>query len=688
MKDFEKYLSEFTFNSRKPMYNDSSDYTTNAPSYYDDLARKNKLIKHLALRIWEYDKEMLKRLEEWDKKLEDFPEDVKKLLIKWLKDGTLEEIINKNIFGELNDKVDKNKNSINVLERKVDELYVSVTNYGAKGDGVTDDTTAIQETINKHSGIWFPSDKTYKLSQINIPGNKHLKFGQNVKIISDHILNDATQGHIQIKGSPTGLSYCVIGDINTFDYKINIRNVPSNAFNTGDIIELQQDRAFIADSSVTNKKEHMQQHAYAILTVKSFTNGVLEFYETIPYDFKQAHNPIVTKVNPAKNVTIDGNNTVVDLKGMTTHGNFIHGEFTNNLTIGEFKFTNGAGKGIEVSRSNHFHIHDILYAQPTTKVSAKGEGIMISKAGNGVIDRVYCHDSRRGMDFANAWDCVVNDSIMFKGRFTGHGLLSRFINFNQCVVHGTHDDPTSIGFSGGNNSYLHDEYFTFNNCSSFGCFYAVSITDGCEHFTFNNFKAFKSRVVFGITRDSSNIKIIGGGAYQTTTLLSIDDSKDILIKDFELIEDYSSRDIGTIYINKPSKNITIDNVYGEIDRSFFTTIVGENYAPNIIFKDCNIINKKTDKGTVRDIGFYFYVGEHTKKIRIKNCITNMTMRLSGQSDIYLTDSEFSDWTVSDNIPTGNFIVRNNIVTELSEKPIHPIEDVSANIIENGNIFIG
>lgn len=89
-----------------PFYTDNADYNTNSKSYYDDLARKNKLIEILARRIWEYDEELAKRFEEWDKNLEEFPEDVKKLLQEWLKDGTLADIINKEIFKDLNDLID------------------------------------------------------------------------------------------------------------------------------------------------------------------------------------------------------------------------------------------------------------------------------------------------------------------------------------------------------------------------------------------------------------------------------------------------------------------------------------------------------------------------------------------------------------------------------------------------------
>lgn len=92
---------------RYPFYDDNADYNTNSKSYYDDLARKNKLFEILAKRIWEYDEELAKRFEEWDKNLEELPEDLEKLLVGWMEDGTLEEIINHNIFNDLNDKIDK-----------------------------------------------------------------------------------------------------------------------------------------------------------------------------------------------------------------------------------------------------------------------------------------------------------------------------------------------------------------------------------------------------------------------------------------------------------------------------------------------------------------------------------------------------------------------------------------------------
>lgn len=78
----------------KPWYDDRADYNTNAKSYYDDLARKNKLIQLLAERIWEYDKEIAEYFRRWEENLATINEDVIRMMIQWLEDGTLDDILN------------------------------------------------------------------------------------------------------------------------------------------------------------------------------------------------------------------------------------------------------------------------------------------------------------------------------------------------------------------------------------------------------------------------------------------------------------------------------------------------------------------------------------------------------------------------------------------------------------------
>src|SRR5699024_4053204 len=126
-------------NRRYPRYPDDADYQTNAPSYYEDLARKQKLIKLLAEKIWEYDERLNDRLEDlknvledylaqWDERIENLDDEVSHIFITWLEDGTLEKIINNDVLGNKADKtfVDseierlelKNKETLSDLKNK------------------------------------------------------------------------------------------------------------------------------------------------------------------------------------------------------------------------------------------------------------------------------------------------------------------------------------------------------------------------------------------------------------------------------------------------------------------------------------------------------------------------------------------------------------------------------------------
>ena len=71
---------------------------------------------------------------------------VEDIVTVWRDDGTLDQIINQTVFGELNDNVDNLTTHINT--REINVMYPPAPMVGAKGDSVTDDTAAIQATID------------------------------------------------------------------------------------------------------------------------------------------------------------------------------------------------------------------------------------------------------------------------------------------------------------------------------------------------------------------------------------------------------------------------------------------------------------------------------------------------------------------------------------------------------------
>lgn len=102
------YFEDFPHFPRVPRYPNDSDYQTNATSYYDDLARLRGLLVELAKRVWNYDKTLNQKIEEVDRILkevlhvinEGFNEEIYKLLVQWVEDGTLDHIINETLMNK------------------------------------------------------------------------------------------------------------------------------------------------------------------------------------------------------------------------------------------------------------------------------------------------------------------------------------------------------------------------------------------------------------------------------------------------------------------------------------------------------------------------------------------------------------------------------------------------------------
>lgn len=141
--DFKEFERFFKTNTVNPIYDHRANFQTNSPSFYEYLAKHNHLIKILAKRIYDYDKELAKRFLEWDKRIEHLPKELEELLIEWVNNGTLSEIINKELMYKKVDKIDHNED----IER-LDERIDNVTVYNT-GVSKTEILTDVFNTIDK-----------------------------------------------------------------------------------------------------------------------------------------------------------------------------------------------------------------------------------------------------------------------------------------------------------------------------------------------------------------------------------------------------------------------------------------------------------------------------------------------------------------------------------------------------------
>ena len=323
--------TERDFNSRIPRYNDDSDYTTNAPSYYDDLARKNQLLKTLSYRIWEYqevinkqfnewDEEIKKRFLEWDKNLEEFDEEVMKLLRQWINDGTFADIINEEIFSWKADKeyVDAEFERIDKeLDEKANknQLEYSVKDFGAKGDGVTDDTDAFKtagllgQAINVPEGIYIVNDTVQMVSgsQFIGMGNNSIIKGRQGGILfkADGSYSDKTA---LVQNSEIGDHFVTVSNTSPFnigdDIRIMSQRIATNRDDTGEDY-------WLGVSTGSNHRVHFGE--IKTLSQKNasqlFFRGGLIFPDYLTHDNNETderagRNSTVQKINFVENIKI------------------------------------------------------------------------------------------------------------------------------------------------------------------------------------------------------------------------------------------------------------------------------------------------------------------------------------------------------------------------------------------------
>ena len=104
--------------------------------------------------------------------------------------------------------IDNNTSGLATMVTK-GELFINVTDYGAKGDGITDDTLAIETALNFASGkgiVLFPkSTSFYPINKlISIPSNTHMVINGDIKMaITDNcfLLDNVSDVTIEGDGS-------------------------------------------------------------------------------------------------------------------------------------------------------------------------------------------------------------------------------------------------------------------------------------------------------------------------------------------------------------------------------------------------------------------------------------------------------------------------------------------------------
>lgn len=199
-------LSGMLFNHRRfaPWYDDRADYNTDAKSYYDYLARTNKLLDAISY--------LLNKVMYRDINVNSTDSIEMKQSNKWSDDNNVIQLYS-NV--KLTSKphavenaliIDSDDNGMSGglyipnFDKNLDGRGILVNDFGAVGDGIVDDTESIQKALNVGGKVLLHQNREYRITKpLKVMDNTQLN-GQKARIIFDGgVLND--HGMIELYGS-------------------------------------------------------------------------------------------------------------------------------------------------------------------------------------------------------------------------------------------------------------------------------------------------------------------------------------------------------------------------------------------------------------------------------------------------------------------------------------------------------
>lgn len=434
---------------------------------------------------------LIKNVNDWNKYLDDFintfdkklRDTVSNTLNIWLDDGTLAKIINEDVFNMkadityVDEQITTVQNYVNDKIEKVDGVIgLSPMNFGAVGDGVTDDTEAIKsmlsylESSGQKGKIQFPSSKTFLLSDILGEYQLH-------DTIID--LNGSTLD-FALMTSPSYLSLLTIkgkyaetvnltADAPIHSYTVTVTD--TTPFQIGDMVRIFSNEVW--DSQRTSSR------IGEIVIVEGKTATTLTFGTPISDTYKVSDNAKVQRLEPAENVTI--RNGVIKAPRQNDNIIGVHVECGKNILIDNMRT-------YDIDR-RHIYLVDCIF----------------STVQNCVMEEAHHLSQAYGISFADATrDCVARNNFFYNIRHalstnnnpsTSWGIVRSLI-WDGNIINNTSED-LSGGYGDAIDTHAGSENITITNNIVNGCLgNGINMEGRSAHITGNRIQNVRASGIY------------------------------------------------------------------------------------------------------------------------------------------------------------------------------------------------
>lgn len=301
----------------------------------------------------------------------DVQEEINNKLDEMAADGTLDKIINEQIFGELNDRIENLEKNSGVV--------VNIKKWGAVGDGVNDDTTAFINCFNEitNNNILY------------IPNGKYVINGTNEFLLKCPIIGD--NAHFLLANSYFRYNENCSVDGITFNYSDKTTAISFKSATPAKKVVIRNCNFVYLKQTPTNR------NAVAVRVLSEISE--IENIEIIGYESGVIYSNVVgldSKYNTINNIFGKNIETLVDVEGYTNAAtatgslkNFDISNIVLENTDEELAgITNTVGCDCLL-----FTFVDNFNIQNITSIRAKERSIYLNTCTNGTITNVYTYYS-------------------------------------------------------------------------------------------------------------------------------------------------------------------------------------------------------------------------------------------------------------------------------------------------------
>jgi len=311
---------------------------------------------------------------------------------------------------------DEGDDNFREVQTLMDKAVISPLDYGAVGNGTTDDTSAIQSAISASYGktLKFPSG-TYKVT-----GNLTVSDSIRIELDTDAIIDYSSataatalgQKFVFAVAGSTGTTTTVTATVNMGDTSIEVTS--SAGFSVGDFIEFDCDDIFIAGATSTLTRGHTAQ----IKTVPDSTHITI----AVECPFTYTTNPVITKINMVDRFSLSGGKLIGGGVGYGHNG--IQLKYTNRAIVSGVEFDGFEDSAIDLRNSINGIVENNIVTDCTSSstIGNTGYGTVLYSSRNCVVkNNIYynCRHSISGggsaplsiynlIDGNMSYDCGIN----------------------------------------------------------------------------------------------------------------------------------------------------------------------------------------------------------------------------------------------------------------------------------------